>query len=149
MAKYRDTAGETHELRINLNHRDRIREATEWDLLRLAHEPDQIDAFMQAIQEDNDLRWVIIAEIERKDAGQLKELADGTVNDEALSALLDAVGDFFQASSPLKTAFQALLEHTRKTQREATAIIAKQIAETVLASHTSSAGSSAAVPMSG
>ena len=149
MAKYRDTVGETHELRINLNHRDRIRDATEWDLLRLAHEPDQIDGFIRAVQEDNDLRWVIIAEIERKDAQQLKELADGTVNDDALAALLDAVGDFFQTSSPLKTAYQALLEHTRKAQRETTAVIAQQIAQTLLASHTNLAGLSAAVPMSG
>ena len=47
MAQYRDTAGQVHTLRITLAHRRPIIDATEWDLLELAHKPERLDAFLK------------------------------------------------------------------------------------------------------
>ena len=91
MAQYRDTAGQIHTLRITLAHRRPIIDATEWDLLELAHKPERLDAFLKALAEDDDLIWALLGQIEGGAPEELMAMADGTTHEDASAALLEAL----------------------------------------------------------
>ena len=149
MAQYRDTAGQVHTLRITLAHRRPIIDATEWDLLELAHKPERLDAFLKALAEDDDLIWALLGQIEGRTPDELMAVADGTTHEDASAALLESIADFFPARSPLRAPMLELLERTRAAQQAATDVIEGQLLQAVRGWPTSSVESSAAVPMSG
>ena len=89
--------GQIHTLRITLAHRRPIIDATEWDLLELAHKPERLDAFLKTLAEDDDLIWALLGQIEGRTPEDLMAVADGTTHEEASAALLEAIADFFPA----------------------------------------------------
>lgn len=119
MSSFVDRAGVTRSLAINLAHRRTIKQQTGWDLVAIAHQPPQLDGFLQALQSDDDLLWRIIAILTNTDAAELMAAADGTVYEDASEAFLQALQVFFPAQSPLRRPLGDLLQQLKTAQAEA------------------------------
>jgi len=149
MAQYRDTAGKVHAVRISIAARQRILDSTEWDLLEMAHNPQRLSEFLTAIQLDDLLIYEILGAIEQVQPAILMEAADGSTHEEASTALLEALADFFPKGSPMKTGLQDLLLKVEAAQAEARKAISEQIEAAVEALDIQSMASTAAAPTSG
>ena len=119
MSSFTDLAGVTRGLSINLAHRRTIKQQTGWDLVAIAHQPAQLDGFLQALQTDDDLLWRIIAILTNTNAAELMAAADGTVYEDASEAFLQALQVFFPAQSPLRRPLGDLLQQLKTAQTEA------------------------------
>jgi hypothetical protein len=117
MAQYRDTAGKVHPVRISIAARQRILDSTEWDVLEMAHNPQRLSEFLAAIQLDDTLIYEVLAAIEQAPSATLMEAADGSTHEEASTALLEALADFFPKGSPMKTGLQDLKHGGRSASR--------------------------------
>jgi hypothetical protein len=149
MAQYRDTAGKVHPVRISIAARQRILDSTEWDVLEMAHNPQRLSEFLAAIQLDDTLIYEVLAAIEQAPSATLMEAADGSTHEEASTALLEALADFFPKGSPMKTGLQDLLAKVEAAQAEARRAISEQIEAAVEALDIQSMASTAAAPTSG
>ena len=149
MAQYRDTAGKVHPVRISIAARQRILDSTEWDVLEMAHNPQRLSEFLAAIQLDDTLIYEFLAAIEQVPTATLMEAADGSTHEEASTALLEALADFFPKGSPMKVGLQDLLAKVEVAQAEARKAISEQIEAAVEALDIQSMASSAAAPMNG
>lgn len=118
MAQYRDSLQGLHEVRITLLTRKQIRDALGVDLLAAAHNPDVLKRLLDDIA-GGDLLWQILAVIESSSVDALLAVADGTTEEAAGSALLEAIIDFFPASSPLREPLRELARKTAAVQTEA------------------------------
>lgn len=119
MSSFTDLAGVTRGLSINLAHRRTIKQHTGWDLVAIAHQPAQLDGFLQALQSDDDLLWRIIGILTNADATELMAAADGTVYENASEAFLEALQVFFPAQSPLRRPLGDLLRQLKAAQADA------------------------------
>ena len=149
MAQYRDMNGVQHVVKIDMDARDRVAEKTEWDLLDMAHNPQRLSEFLAAIQLDDTLIYEVLAAIEQVPSATLMEAADGSTHEEASTALLEALADFFPKGSPMKVGLQDLLAKVEVAQTEARKAISEQIEAAVEALDISSMASSAVAPMNG
>ena len=149
MAQYRDTAGKVHPVRISIAARHRILDSTEWDVLEMAHNPQRLSEFLAAIQLDDTLIYEVLAAIEQAPPATLMEAADGSTHEEASTALLEALADFFPKGSPMKVGLQDLLAKVEAAQAEARRAISEQIEAAVEALDIQSMASTAAAPMNG
>ena len=149
MAQYRDMKGVQHVVQINMKARDRVAERTEWDLLEMAHNPQRLSEFLAAIQLDDTLIYEVLAAIEQVPSATLMEAADGSTHEEASTALLEALVDFFPKGSAMKVGLQKLLNRVETAQDQARQAISEQIEAAVEALDINSMASTAAVPMNG
>jgi hypothetical protein len=149
MAQYRDMNGVQHVVKINMNARKRIVHATEWDVAEMAHNPQRLSEFLAAIQLDDTLIYEVLAAIEKVPSATLMEAADGSTHEEASTALLQALVDFFRKGSPMKVGLQKLLAKVEAAQERATQAIGEQIEAAVEALDIQSMASTAAAPMNG
>jgi len=149
MAQYRDTAGKVHPVRISIAARQRILDLTEWDVLEMAHNPQRLSEFLAAIQLDDTLIYEVLAAIEQAPSATLMEAADGSTHEEASTALLEALADFFPKGSPMRVGLQDLLAKVEQAQAEARKAISEQIEAAVEALDINSMASTAAAPMNG
>ena len=149
MAQYRDTAGKTHPVRISIAARQRILDSTEWDVLEMAHDPQRLSEFLAAIQLDDTLIYEVLAAIEQAPPVTLMEAADGSTHEEASTALLEALADFFPKGSAMKVGLQDLLAKVEAAQDQARQAISEQIEAAVEALDIQSMASTAAAPTSG
>ena len=149
MAQYRDMNGVQHVVKINMKARQRILDSTEWDVAEMARNPQRLSEFLAAIQLDDTLIYEILAAIEQVPSATLMEAADGSTHEEASTALLEALADFFPKGSPMKTGLQDLLAKVEAAQAEARKAISEQIEAAVEALDINSMASTAAGPMNG
>ena len=149
MAQYRDTAGKVHVIRISIAARQRILDSTEWDVLEMAHNPQRISEFLTALQLDDTLIYEVLAAIEQVPSATLMEAADGSTHEEASTALLEALTDFFPKGSPMKAGLQDLLAKVEAAQEQARQAISEQIEAAVEALDINSMASTAAVQTNG
>jgi hypothetical protein len=149
MAQYRDTAGKTHPVRISIAARQRILDSTEWDVLEMAHDPQRLSEFLAAIQLDDTLIYEVLGAIEQAQPAALMEAADGSTHEEASTALLEALADFFPKGSAMKVGLQDLLAKVEAAQDQARQAISEQIEAAVEALDIQSMASTAAAPTSG
>jgi predicted RNA polymerase sigma factor len=149
MAQYRDMNGVQHVVQIDMDARDRVAERTEWDLLKMAHEPQRLSEFLAAIQLDDSLIYEVLSAIKEVPVVTLKKAADGSTHEEASTALLEALVDFFPKGSAMKVGLQKLLNRVETAQDQARQAISEQIEAAVEALDIQSMASTAADPMSG
>lgn len=149
MAQYRDTAGKVHPVRISIAARQRILDSTEWDVLEMAHNPQRLSEFLAAIQLDDTLIYEVLAAIEQAPSATLMEAADGSTHEEASTALLEALADFFPKGSAMKVGLQDLLAKVEAAQDQARQAISEQIEAAVEALDIQSMASTAVGPMNG
>lgn len=141
MSSFTDLAGVTRSLSINLAHRRTIKQQTGWDLVAMAHQPADLDKFLNALQQDDDdLLWQIIAIITGTNAADLMTNADGTVWRDAADALIEAVVVFFPAQSPLRRPLGEHLRQQKKSQAEIQLQVEKRILEAVNDIHSGISG---------
>ena len=127
MSTFIDMLGERHELTITLAHRALIKNRTGWDLVELAHKPEQLQALLEALQADDDLLWQILSVLTGKAAEALLAAADGSTLEDASAALLEAITDFFPASSPLRRPLENLWKQLQWTRQQAAGAIEEQL----------------------
>jgi len=127
MAQYRDMNGVQHVVQINMKVRRRIREATEWDLLEMAHNPQVLTGFLDAIKLDDSIVYDILGAIEQLEPTAIEEAADGTTHEKASAALMEAITDFFPEGSPMKNGLQDLLATVLEVQETARRAISEQV----------------------
>lgn len=131
MSSFVDKLGERHELSINLAHRARIKTRTGWDLVELAHKPERLQALLEALQAEDDLLWEILSVLTGKPATALLAAADGSTLEDASAALLEAITDFFPASSPLRRPLENLWRQLQRTRQQAAGAIEEQLTAAV------------------
>ena len=127
MSSFIDMLGERHELTITLAHRARIKRTTGWDLVELAHKPERLQALLEALQADDDLLWQILSILTEKPAAALLAAADGSTLEDASAALLEALTDFFPASSPLRRPLENLWRQLQRTRQQAAGAMEEQL----------------------
>ena len=149
MAQYRDMNGVQHVVKINMKARGRIRDATEWDVGAMARDPQRLSEFLEALQMDDTLIYEVLAAIEQVPSATLMEAADGSTHEEASTALLQALVDFFRKGSPMKVGLQKLLAKVEAAQERAQQAISEQIEAAVEALDIQSMASTAAASMNG
>lgn len=115
MAQYRDRAGQPHSISITLLTRRQIRDQLGVDLLAAAHDPQQLTQILDDIS-SGDLLWRMLAVIEGTTEDALLSVADGTTEEQAGTALLQAIIDFFPQSSPLREPLRRLVVQAKITQ---------------------------------
>ena len=140
MTRFIDTAGVVRGLSINLAHRRTIKQETGWDLVELAHKPDRLQALLEALQSDDELLWRILAILTSSTIDELLQAADGTVHEEAASAFLEALTNFFPAASPLRRPLESLWRALRDQRTAAATTI-----ETTLLAAVQSIGTSSEI----
>ena len=142
MSSFTDLAGVTRSLSINLAHRRTIKQQTGWDLVPMAFRPDDLDKFLNALQQDDDddLLWRIIAILTGTDAADLMANADGTVWREAADALIEAVVAFFPAQSPLRRPLGEVLRQQKTSRAEILVQVENRILEAVNDIHSGISG---------
>lgn len=131
MSSFIDMLGERHELTITLAHRALIKNRTGWDLVELAHKPERLQALLEALQADDDLLWQILSVLTGKSAAALLAAADGSTLEDASAALLEAITDFFPASSPLRRPLVNLWRQLQQTRQQAAGAIEEQLTAAV------------------
>ena len=127
MSSFIDMLGERHELTITLAHRAQIKKRTGWDLVELAHKPERLQALLEALQADDDLLWQMISILTEKPAAALLAAADGSTLEDASAALLEALTDFFPASSPLRRPLENLWRQLQRTRQQAAGAIEERL----------------------
>lgn len=127
MSSFIDMLGERHELTITLAHRAQIKKRTGWDLVELAHKPERLQALLEALQADDDLLWQILSVLTDRATAALLAAADGSTLEDASAALLEALTDFFPASSPLRRPLENLWRQLQQTRQQAAGAIEEQL----------------------
>jgi len=117
VAQYKDKAGQPHSISITLLTRRQIRDQLGVDLLAAAHDPQQLTQILDGIS-SGDLLWRMLAVIEGTTEDALLSVADGTTEENAGTALLQAIIDFFPQSSPLREPLRKLMVQAEATQAE-------------------------------
>lgn len=133
MAQYRDMNGVQHVVKINMKARRRIREATEWDVLEMAHNPQRLTEFLDALKLDDSIVYDMLGAIEQIEPTAIEDAADGTTHEKASAALLEAIADFFPEGSPMKNGLQDLLTTVLEAQETARRAISEQVEAAVQA----------------
>lgn len=126
MAQYRDRAGQPHSISITLLTRRQIRDQLGVDLLAAAHDPQQLTQILDDIS-SGDLLWRMLAVIEGTTEDALLSVADGTTEEQAGTALLQAIIDFFPQSSPLREPLRRLVVQAEITQAEAASTVEQML----------------------
>jgi hypothetical protein len=108
---FTDLRGVEHQVKITLAGRRKIRDATEVDLLRAVENPEVLGEVLRRITEDDDFVLTALGAILDIPAETLEAAADSTVYADASTAFVEAIVDFFPASSPLKKPLAASIEN--------------------------------------
>lgn len=126
MAQYKDRANQPHNISITLLTRRQIRDQLGVDLLAAAHDPQQLTAILDGIS-SGDLLWRMLAVIEGTTEDALLSVADGTTEEHAGTALLQAIIDFFPQSSPLREPLRRLVAQAEITQAETASTVEQML----------------------
>ena len=102
---------------VRLLHRKPIREAVGVDIVAAAHDPDQLKQLLDLLT-DPDKLWTVVSVVSGVSVDDLLAQADGSTEEDAGTALLEAVVSFFPKSSPLRTPLLRLLERAKETHGE-------------------------------
>jgi len=102
---------------VRLSHRKPIREAVGVDIVAAAHDPDQLKQLLDLLT-DPDKLWTVVSVVSGVSVDGLLAQADGSTEEDAGTALLEAVVSFFPKSSPLRTPLLRLLERAKETHGE-------------------------------
>jgi len=102
---------------VRLSHRKPIREAVGVDIVAAAHDPDQLQQLLNLLT-DPDKLWTVVSVVSGVSVDDLLAQADGSTEEDAGTALLEAVVSFFPKSSPLRTPLLRLLERAKETHGE-------------------------------
>ena len=94
--------GKTHQVKLTMAARRKIREATEIDLLRAVENPELLSEVLTRITEDDEFVLTALGAVLDIPVETLEAAADATVYADASTALVEAIVDFFPDSSPLK-----------------------------------------------
>jgi hypothetical protein len=149
VSEYCDTVGVVRRLSINLAHRQRIKQQLGHDLVAMAHDPEQLQALLTALQTDDALLYQLLGIICGEHAETLMATADGTVHEAAASAFLEALTSFFPAGSPLRLPLENLWRELRAQQAAAQQAAEAAMLQAVQSVVTGSAMSSSTTSTSG
>ena len=122
-SRYVDLTGVEHVLRITLGTARRLKEAVQIDLLQAVSEPATLQQLLDRIGQDPAFVFEFLAIVEGVSADALEAVADATVLEAASTAMVEAIVDFFPASSPLKGPIQKLMTQVELNQKASSALI--------------------------
>jgi hypothetical protein len=117
VAQYRDKTSRLHEVTISLVERRKIREQLGVDLVAAAHNPETLRNMLDRIA-TGEILWDMLAIIEGTTVDDLLACGDGSTEEAAGTALLQAIIDFFPQSSPLKEPLRGLVVKAAAAQEE-------------------------------
>lgn len=103
--------GKTHQVKLTMAARRKIREATEIDLLRAVENPELLSEVLTRITEDDEFVLTALGAVLDIPVEALEAAADATVYADASTALVEAIVDFFPDSSPLKKPLRLAVEN--------------------------------------
>ena len=103
--------GKTHQVKLTMAARRKIREATEIDLLRAVENPELLSEVLTRITEDDEFVLTALGAVLDIPVETLEAAADATVYADASTALVEAIVDFFPNSSPLKKPLRLAVEN--------------------------------------
>lgn len=147
-SRYTDMAGVEHVLRITLGTARRLKDEVQIDLLKAVSEPATLQQLLDRIGEDPAFVFEFLAIVEGVSAEALEAVADATVLEAASTAMVEAIVDFFPASSPLKGPIQKLMTQVELSQKASSALIEAAL-ENAIGEAFRSAESSLPMVMSG
>ena len=147
-SRYVDLTGVEHVLRITLGTARRLKEAVQIDLLQAVSEPATLQQLLDRIGQDPAFVFEFLAIVEGVSADALEAVADATVLEAASTAMVEAIVDFFPASSPLKGPIQKLMTQVELNQKASSALIEAAL-ENAISEAFRSAESSSPMAMSG
>lgn len=119
MRSYKDRHGNQRQVSITLGTRRRIREDMQLDILAAAGDPKLLDQLVTTVATDEAAVMRMLAIVHGTTSEALEEAFDGTVFDQAQTALMEAIIDFFPESNPVRQPLLALI-HKAKTFRDET-----------------------------
>lgn len=108
MRHYTDTKGQQHAVEITLRTRAAIKARHDLDLLACASKPDVLEGLLSRVVEDDAFLFELLSIIEGVPLESLQNAADGSTLEAASQAFLEALIDFFPASSPLRRPLREL-----------------------------------------
>ena len=103
--------GRTHQVKLTMAARRKIREATEIDLLRAVEKPELLSEVLTRITEDDEFVLTALGAVLDVPLETLEAVADATVYADASTALVEAIVDFFPDSSPIKKPLRLAVEN--------------------------------------
>ena len=147
-SRYVDLTGAEHVLRITLGTARRLKQAVQIDLLQAVSEPATLQQLLDRIGQDPAFVFEFLAIVEGVSADALEAVADATVLEAASTAMVEAIVDFFPASSPLKGPIRNLMTQVELNQKASAALIEAAL-ENAISEAFRSAESSSPMVMSG
>lgn len=115
--------GKTHQIKLTMAARRKIREATEIDLLKAVEKPELLSEVLTRITEDDEFVLTALGAVLDIPAETLEAEADATVYADASTALVEAIVDFFPDSSPLKKPLRLAMDSSTILTESRAAII--------------------------
>lgn len=103
--------GKTHQVKLTMAARRKIRDATEIDLLRAVEKPELLSEVLTRITEDDEFVLTALGAVLDVSLETLEAAADATVYADASTALVEAIVDFFPDSSPIKKPLRLAVEN--------------------------------------
>lgn len=103
--------GKTHQVKLTMAARRKIRDATEIDLLRAVEKPELLSEVLTRITEDDEFVLTALGAVLDIPPETLEAVADATVYADASTALVEAIVDFFPDSSPIKKPLRLAVEN--------------------------------------
>ena len=103
--------GKTHQVKLTMAARRKIRDATEIDLLRAVEKPELLSEVLTRITEDDEFVLTALGAVLDIPVETLEAAADATVYADASTALVEAIVDFFPDSSPIKKPLRLAVEN--------------------------------------
>jgi microcystin degradation protein MlrC len=130
MRQYTDTQGQPHPIELNLGIRKRIRDHLGIDLVQLARDPKQLEALLNRVS-DIDQLMEFCSFIESVPVEQLECCWNADTAESAGIAVVEAIADFFPASSPLKKPLMNLMDKAKAGQAIAADAIERKLMQAV------------------
>jgi hypothetical protein len=134
MQIYTDMTGAEHRVAITMQHRFQIKAKTGMDLLAAAGSPDRILELLEKISNDDFFVISCLAIIEGQTEEALMSVADGSVMENASTAFVEALLDFYPPSNPMVKPLRTFIDRSTKQVQEVFSAIEAgmdQIAQTM------------------
>lgn len=131
MHSYMDKDGKEHVLNLNLGTRRRLKELLNVDLLAAAADPKVLDAMLTALATDQDHLLAVLSVVECIRVEELEQAFDGTTLDNAGTALVEAIIEFFPESSPVRRPLLDLMQKAQAYRDKAVKTISEGMLEQV------------------
>jgi hypothetical protein len=117
MRTYRDIHGTEHQVQITLGLRSQIREQLQVDLLQAAVKPERLQEILTKVVDDDGFLFSVLSILEQRTVADLMSVFDGETLEQAGTAFLQALIDFFPRSSPMKEPLRTLTEKVERQQQ--------------------------------